>query len=264
MNHYNEQNAEYILIPGGEYKYSVTKQKVKVPDMYFAKYPVTNRLYRRFIAGMEQGAWAELTRAQFAESLSIKAKETAGFAEYLGEDPTQWASKLRSNHDDDKCFNDDEQPVVGVTWFAATAYCHWLNELQGARGQKAEGETAFRLPTEVEWEWAASGGTREYPWGKDDPDDKRANYGENVGQTTPVGSYPDGATPEGLMDMAGNVWEWNENLFDPEKYKVARGLRGGSWGGGAGLLPCAIRGRGYPDDGYDDVGFRVVRALSRF
>lgn len=270
-NHYNEheQNAVYIFIPGGKYTYSVTKQDVEIPPMYFAKYPVTNELYRRFIAFLEDGERAaeissrNLSLAVFASSLLNKAKETAGFAEYLGEDSMQWASKLRSSYDDDKRFNDDEQPVVGVSWFAATAYCHWLSELQRATSKQQSATNLFRLPTEVEWEWAATGGVREFPWGNEPPDDKRANYANKVGQTTPVGAYYQGSTPEGLMDMAGNVWEWNENLFGHEKYKEARDLRGGSWDYTAEFLRGVARS--YDDPGnywYADIGFRVACASS--
>lgn len=269
-NHYSEheQNAVYIFIPGGKYTYSVTKQEVKVPDMYFAKYPVTNKLYCRFIVFLEDGERAaeissrNLSLSVFAASLLNIAQETAGFAAYLGEDPTQWASKLRSNYDDDKRFNDDEQPVVGVTWFAAMTYCHWLNEMQGAGSNEQDEKMIFRLPSETEWEWAASGSVREFPWGSELPNDKRANYALKVGQTTSVGSYPDGATPEGLMDMAGNVWEWNENLFGHKKYNEARALRGGSWSNFYVNLRGVARDLIVPDDRGDNFGFRVACASS--
>ncbi len=287
-----ELNAEYILLPGGKYKYSVTEKEVEVPPIYFAKYPVTNKLYRRFVAGMEQGAWGrglgakgmeqrawakghgagdmaqgiggELTLAQFAESLLREAKKITGFVEYLGKDHAQWADKLRSKHDDDKRFNDDEQPVVGVTWFDAVSYCHWLNEMQRAMGKEQGANNMFRLPTEEEWEWAASGDERKFPWGNEPPDEKRANYGQKVGQTTPVGSYPDGATPEGLLDMAGNVWEWNENLFGHKEYPEARALRGGSWDLTSVLLRCAARDFLHPDLRWFRYGFRLVAGQSHF
>ena len=105
------------------------------------------------------------------------------------------------------------------------------------------------------------GGKRKYPWGDPEPDDKRANYGQKVGQTTPVGAYPAGATPEGLMDMAGNVWEWCENLYGKGATfgKDARALRGGSWSHHPLDLRCVSR-YGSDPDGYwdDDLGFRVA------
>lgn len=259
-----ELEAEYVRIPGGKYRFSLTKQEFTVPELYFAKYPVTNKLYRRFIAYLRaEKSMAEvlqiLPKQRFAQSLLSKAKEIEGFVPYLLEDSETWAQKLVSNYDNDKRFNGDDQPVVCVTWFAAMAYCSWLSKLQAASGR--EGMT-FRLPIEEEWEWAASGGKRIYPWGDPAPDETRANYDKNVGQTTPVGAYPAGATPEGLHDMAGNVWEWMENKYSPSS--KARALRGGSWPLTTGHLPCAARFDLNPVNRWPDVGFRVVVVQSSF
>jgi formylglycine-generating enzyme required for sulfatase activity len=170
--------------------------------------------------------------------------------------PKEKQDEYRSWVADDKRFNGDDQPVVGVSWRGAKAYCDWLSKGQVASGK----EKVFRLPKEEEWEWAASGGKREYPWGNEAPDKTRANYGSQVGHTTPAGAYPAGATPEGLMDMAGNVWEWMENLY--EKAGEARALRGGSWSYTTGHLRCAARYHDHPVDLWDGVGFRVVCAAS--
>jgi formylglycine-generating enzyme required for sulfatase activity len=260
-----ELNAEYILIPGGKYKYSGTKKEAEVPPVYFAKYPVTNKQYRRFIdylAGKKnmQEALSVLPPKEFAQSLLAKAQSIPDFVSYLEQNPKQWADKLRSGYDNEKRFNGEDQPVVVVTWFAATAYCHWLTEMQRAEGRGKSQKLVYKLPSEEEWEWAASGGKRKYPWGDDGPDETRANYGQKVGQTTPVGAYPKGATPDGLMDMAGDVWEWMENLYQEDKRW--RALRGGSWGVTAGNLPCAARGGSNPGGGNYGVGFRVVVAQS--
>lgn len=275
-----EDNAEYLLIRGGTIEYSATKKIEKVPNLYFAKYPVTNKQYRRFIRYL-QGEEAELNTLMAHEAFAQKLVEFAAqlnapqdskvksYSEYLGPDFKAWPQKLKSNYDDDRKFNGEDQPVVGVTWYAARAYCLWLSELQKENSKLQKENVLYRLPDEIEWERAAAGRredgpSRKYPWPneKGEPNEKLANYGQKVGQTTTVGRYPEGATPEGLMDMAGNVWEWQENLYNENK--VARGLRGGSWGYSSDLLPCAVRSRNDPDGRNNYIGFRVVRARSVF
>ena len=126
-----------------------------------------------------------------------------------------------------------DHPVVYVSWEDAQAFCHWAG---------------VRLPTEAEWEKAArgpatgSGAGRIYPWGNDAPNVQRCNFNRNVGDTTPVGSYPAGASPAGVWDLAGNVWEWVADWYDEGYYAGSpaqnpqgpnagayRVLRGGSW-----------------------------------
>jgi len=259
-----ELNAEYILIPGAKEKIVFASTKKPAPDypLYFAKYPVTNKLYRRFmdyLDGKNQEALANLPREQFDQQLLANAE----MRQYLGNDRKQWIEKFKWA--DDKRFSGDDQPVSRVTWFGATAYCHWLTALhqQEAKSKNQNESYIFRLPIEEEWEWAAGGGKREYPWGKESPDETRANYDQKVGHTTPVGAYPAGATPEGLMDMAGNVWEWMENLYGEGAYTPdARALRGGSWNNTEVNLRCAIRYDWLPGHWDDHVGFRVACAAS--
>ncbi len=216
-----ENNAEYILIPGGTYNFSANSKIVQIPGLYFAKYPVTNKLYEIFLDAL----------------------------------PKNEQDKYRSIYAYDKRFNGNDQPVIGISWAVAVAYCEWLTE-QGAKGKKQEEKMVFRLPLEEEWEWAASRGRRKYPWGNDEPDDTHANYGKKVGHTTPVGSYPAGVTPEGLMDMAGNVWEWMENKYTHNI--MARSLRGGSWIYSTDWLRCSARYGFHPLDGNSVIGFRAV------
>jgi formylglycine-generating enzyme required for sulfatase activity len=166
-------------------------------------------------------------------------------------------------------------PVIGVSWYEAYAYARWLAETSGR---------AYRLPTEAEWEKAARGGlqipnwhgglienplpTREWPWGDEAPDERRLNFGNAVGHTAPVGSYPAGASPYGALDMAGNVWEWCGSRWakpytfpedtnpDGEEDRV---VRGGSWFNTAGQARCAYRLRLLANLRFDhDVGFRLV------
>ena len=259
-----EDNVEYIKIPGGTYKFSVTGKMEAVPDLYFCKYLVTNKCYRKFISylqGNDKALEETLTLKLFAEKLLEFAGTINEYSDYLGTNPREWGKKLSSGYDDEKKFNGDDQPVVGVSWYAARAYCIWLSSLQQKEG-------LFRLPTEVEWEWAAAGrepdgSLREYPWpnSKGEPTPELANYGENVGATTPVGRYPEGATPEGLMDMAGNAWEWMENLYDKDNDGSQRVLRGGSWFGNDRSCRAAFRNHVLPVYRRHNVGFRLLRLL---
>jgi formylglycine-generating enzyme required for sulfatase activity len=95
-------------------------------------------------------------------------------------------------------------PVVNVSWQQAQQYAAWKGG---------------RLPSEAEWEKACRGEKAAiYPWGDEPPTPERTNYGYNKGAWTVVGSYPDGASPYGLYDMAGNVWEWTNSLYRDYPY----------------------------------------------
>ena len=259
----HEYDAEYILIPDGRYKYQGKIEK-EVSDIYFAKYPVTNKQYRHFIRylqGKEQELLEILPKDEFDKRMIEFASGIKFFGNYLGDRPGIWPVKLRSGNDTDQRLNGEDQPVVNISWFAARAYCYWLSLLEAA-GENLSYDNAadlFRLPSEIEWEWAASGGKREYPWTceKGPPTDKLANFRHNVDVTTSVRHYPDGATPEGLMDMAGNIWEWMENWYDEKKN--TRSLRGGSWLDHELELRCSERYQHDPGHRSFAIGFRVVR-----
>ncbi len=258
-----EPGAQYILIKEGRYIYSVSGEEKRVKNLYVAKYPVTNRLFRRFINYLlsdDIGFAHQLPVARFREKLVAMGGQIEGYRDYLDSEP-DLVTLLRSNRDDDRRFKEDDQPVVGITWYAARAYCLWLSLLEGGEDDR------YRLPSEIEWEWAAGGRQGEelqqvrlYPWpeAKGEPSSLLANYGETVGATTPVGSYPEGATQEGLYDMAGNVWEWMEN--ERNKDDSARALRGGSWLNYPGYLRCSARDLSHPASRDYGFGFRVVRS----
>jgi formylglycine-generating enzyme required for sulfatase activity len=154
-----------------------------------------------------------------------------------------------------------DHPVVNVAWRDAVAFCRWLSQASGR---------SLRLPTEAEWERAARGADgRTYPWGYELPMKELCNFGANVGDTTPVGQYPAGASPCCALDMPGNVWEWTSSLYRPYPYQPedscnspdaegARVLRGGTFIDDARLVRCAVR---YAVDSYyrdGNLGFRVV------
>ncbi len=116
--------------------------------------------------------------------------------------PQSTSSESNSSYFNNPEFNDF--PVVNVTWEAARQYCEWAER---------------RLPTEAEWEYAARGNTiNTYPWGEDAPDDTRANFNYMNKDTSPVGSYPAGASSSGALDMAGNVFEWTNDFYDAQYY----------------------------------------------
>jgi formylglycine-generating enzyme required for sulfatase activity len=157
----------------------------------------------------------------------------------------------------------DDHPIVNVTWHEAVDYCAWAG---------------VRLPTEAEWEKAARGTDgRRYPWG-DEWDSARCHCSKrerhDAGSTAPVGSYPQGASPYGVLDMAGNVIDWCADWYDRNSYQNApdrnptgpssgeyRVLRGGTWLFNDPLdLRCAVKDRFAPLDRlfWGDGGFRGV------
>jgi formylglycine-generating enzyme required for sulfatase activity len=158
---------------------------------------------------------------------------------------------------------DPGHPVVWVSWEDANAYCAWLSQATGR---------AYRLPTEAEWEKAARGrDARAYPWGDEPPNKRRCAFENHEGVTaTPVGQYsPQGDSPYGCGDMAGNVWEWCHSLYKPYPYDPTDGredpatggprvLRGGAFYTNLRRVRCASRLRYFPHLWLNVIGFRVV------
>jgi len=161
----------------------------------------------------------------------------------------------------------EDHPVVYVSWFDALAYCRWLSEIT---------EKAYGLSSEAEWEKGARGiDGRIYPWGNRwDATRCNAEKGDR-GDTTSVGAYPQGASPYGLLDMAGNVWEWTRSLWGKHPYPSdakARAqredlqapddqycvVRGGAFVNDLRLVRCAYRYRYLPSSRNWRLGFRLM------
>jgi formylglycine-generating enzyme required for sulfatase activity len=225
--------VELLYVPGGELRMGSEEEDedarpvhlVRVSPFWLAKYEVTRAQYEQFM-------------------------KATGHPK-----PAQWTNKLLAAS--------PSQPVVGVSWDDAVAFCRWAGG---------------RLPTEAEWEFAARGTTsRRYPWGDEDPDTTRAAFHLDVGfgSTRPVGGAKQGASPFGLLDMAGNAFEWCSDWYGSRYYAESprqdpkgppsgeqRVIRGGAWISLPDACRAAARGKYPPASRSTLVGFRVAREAS--
>jgi formylglycine-generating enzyme required for sulfatase activity len=264
-----------ILIPAGEFlmgsdpdidkdaqKEEQPQYTLHLPAYYIAETPVTNVQYAAFVRATHYQTKAEEIGWSFVGT-RIDVKKIIG-ANW--QHPTGPGSDISQKRD---------HPVVQISWHDAVTYCEWLSEATGRD---------YRLPTEAEWEKAARGRYgRIYPWGNEwNP--KRCNNGiSDLIGTTPVGAYPDGASPYGVLDMVGNVIEqtlslWGADALKPDfKYpydatdgrenikateKFLRVARGGSWSNDSEFyFRCANRSRDIPSGRHTTIGFRVVSPI---
>ncbi len=234
-----------------------------------SQYEITNSQYQTFIT--ESGYSTD----SYWTTNGIAQRNGGGWTQ-----PAFWGNAT---------YNGSNQPVVGISWWEAVAFCNWLSVKEGltpaynASGQATLTATGYRLPTEVEWEYAAAKGgsgqaERIYAWGNAAPTDCSLVVG-NVGAcgntaTANVGSKSTvGDTPQGLADMSGNVYEWISDNFQPggsvaggtDRYyfvndSVNPSLRGGSWGNAREFIfRGAIRENYVPSFRGYNFGFRVVR-----
>jgi formylglycine-generating enzyme required for sulfatase activity len=256
----------FVELPGGRFTMGDEKtgppHEVELSPFKISKYPITNAQFEMFMndGGYKNEKWW--------------SKEG-------------WEYRQKQNWEQPRWWKDEEnnlpnQPVVGVSWFEAEAFCNWLSERANSKEQKEKGKQLIRLPTEAEWEFAARGKEgRKYPWdSQDEPTSEHANYDQSqIGRPTAVGTYRLGATPDGIFDLAGNVWEWCLDFYDSNYYaeckekgvgKNPRGpkqsdfrvLRGGAWWSGASGLRGSGRCGDDPDVRSHNSGFRVCAGES--
>lgn len=222
---------EWIDIPAGKVTLEDDAGTYTVEPFKIAKYPVTNAQFQSFIDDggyREDRYWKDLAQ-----------RETAPEA-------PQWS--------------DPTHPREMVNWYEAMAFTRWLSEKTGL---------SVALPTEWQWQWAAVGDTGwDYPYGNSFDQNKCNTLESGIGQTTPVDHYPQGAFSFGVMDMAGNVWEWCLNEYEtPQSENVRsegrRVVRGGSFDYRQDTTRAASRYFNFPGPRSHDGGFRVVAAAPK-
>lgn len=252
-------NIEWVEIPAGEFIFGcdeievlkaynpLPQQQLYLETFYIARYPVTWAQYQTFVEAVD--GYANPEWWQYSEAASL----------WRGQNLTSRAA----------CWPIETHPRENVTWYEAVAFCRWLSAGLGRE---------ISLPTESEWEKAARGTDgRIYPWGNEyisgyanlnETYEHRDRAIQKVGphyleKTTPVESYPQGASPYGVLDMSGNVLEWCLNEFDnPANIAldrdVRRVVRGGSWFVNLNFARTTSRYWFFPGRWDDSYGFRVV------
>jgi formylglycine-generating enzyme required for sulfatase activity/RecA/RadA recombinase len=179
----------FVPISGGKYKLPLGTKKIEPFEM--AQYPVTNGWFAKFVdaGGYNQREW-------WSEE-GLKWKDHAGTRH-----PRFWYERRLT------CPN---APVVGVCWYEASAFAKWLTHTDPDGNR-------YYLPDEFQWEAAAAGSDkREYPWGKKWRGDRCNSEKAGIGKPSAVGLFPAGDTPEGICDMAGNVWEWTRSDYHSKR-----------------------------------------------
>jgi len=265
-----EDGSQMVLIPAGRfhmggmeddlkdyehgfrdnYRAERPRHIVELSSYYIDKYEVTNAQYIRFFEMLKQEPDSSIFHLEHPPGHAMNQQ-------YMSE------GVAPPNH-----------PAIGVSWYNAFAYCRWANK---------------RLPTEAEWEYAARGPAEEYskyPWGNKPPNADgiwRANYepegnadADGYKMTAPVGSYPDGASPFGILDMAGNADEWTADWLGLDYYQLTDGVKnpsgpidgqlkvvkGGSFYTDSYQIRTATRLYGRRETKSDKLGFRCAKDLN--
>ena len=242
----SRNSRDMVRIPGGTFVMGNSdsvhderpQHQVNVAEFFIDRTPVTN--------------------AQFAQFVNAKGTQSPDGQRWYDTDDND----ARIHRREGQWIPDagaENNPVVEASWYGALVYCGW-------RGK--------RLPTEAEWEKAARGTDgRKYPWGNEAPDQSRAHFGAGWNDLRPVGGLPKGASPYGVLDLAGNGWEWVSSAYLPYPYNPKDGredltrlqvrvTRGGGHDSSPEELTATHRGRQVsrnPRGGHHNIGFRCAR-----
>ena len=263
---------QMVEIPGGSFVIGSSKAEADQADQAFGYARTSRELNTQSVtvAAFELARYP-VTNAQFDQFIAHNGYTPTAPWWQIGRDWLQQQGHRQPRYWDDPRFGKPRlnHPVVGVSWYEATAFCAWLT-------QHLSDGYSYRLPSEAEWEYAARGRERRtYPWGNPEPDDEKASFNETYQGTTAVGCFPSGATPgTGLLDMAGNVWEWTRSAYRDYPYNPDDGredgtkpaqkeftFRGASWLNQPFNLRAAIRNHNTPDYRGFYLGFRLARHL---
>lgn len=238
---HDKTGIELVRIPGGVFLYGSSnvdpqaldqekpQRTITLGEYWIGRAPVTNAQFARFVAATNYRTTAE--REGSGRSWTGSLWKVVAGADW--QHPGGPESSIEGKED---------HPVVQVSWDDAQAFCDWAG---------------MTLPTEEQWEKAARGTDgRIWPWGDEPPTAEQCNFHRNVGDTTQVGAYsPQGDSPWGCVDVAGNVWEWTASWHSEGKM---RNMRGGSWFPSDLFCRAAYRYGESPDHRHGSVGFRVA------
>lgn len=266
-------SIEWVTVPAGAFTMGTDSGDkpdqgpshiVDLDEYQISRFEITVGQFRQFVAATDYVTEVE--------------RNGSGY----GYDGTTWVGNPDLSWKSPGFHQEDDHPVVLVTWSDGRAFCRWMSDLTG---------TVIDLPTEAQWEKAARGDDqRPFPWGAGPVTGSKCNFADKslghpefstmdrddgFGFTSPVGSFPDGASQHGVEDLCGNVWEWIRDLYGEDYYSRSpkrnptgpedgpyNMTRGGAWGIGGqfeGRLKSTFRNINTFGRGFDVIGFRVVR-----
>jgi formylglycine-generating enzyme required for sulfatase activity len=225
-------DIDWVLIPGGEIELEGGTGRFSVKPFHMARYLITNAQFQAFVDA-EDG----YKNPDWWKGMPANAND--------GPDKPRWA--------------EPDHPRETVSWYEAVAFCRWLTQRLGFE---------VRLPTEAEWQQAATGGDPKntYPWGPNWEDLHCNTVESGLNRTTAVGLYPAGANVQGVLDLSGNLEEWCLSKYQKPDYinidesDESRVLRGGSWLYAQDYARAAYRDDYPPYYRYGYLGFRVLCA----